>query len=155
MSGKLLLEYKQKLFSAAVAAKKVDHVKPGDLVRVSTRVSDGAVVRIARFEGRCIGTKSGSPSQSGFSILVWRVVDNVGIKRWFPVDSPAVIEVSLLGRGRARRAKLYYLYGRRGKSARIRTTKVSADVGKKPGGSGNVASDSNRSDPAASQSDQA
>lgn len=89
---------------------------PGDTVRVLYRVREGDKERIQAFEGVCLGRRGGG---MGESFTVRKVSAGVGVERVFPLHSPFVKGIEVVRRGRVRRAKLYYLRGRRGKSARI------------------------------------
>jgi len=90
---------------------------PGDTVRVRVRVSEGAKERIQAFEGICIARK-GSRLSETFTIR--KISGGVGVERIFPVHSPSIAGIEVVRRGHVRRAKLYYLRARRGKSARVR-----------------------------------
>ncbi len=89
---------------------------PGDTVRVLYLVREGAKERIQAFEGVCIGRKGGGASET---FTVRKISSGVGVERIFPIHAPTVSGIEIVRRGRVRRAKLYYLRGRRGKSARI------------------------------------
>ena len=90
---------------------------PGDTLRVNVRVREGDKERLQAFEGVCIARKGGGVSET---FTVRKVSSGIGVERIFPVHSPSVESVSVTRRGRVRRAKLYYLRNRRGKSARIK-----------------------------------
>ena len=89
---------------------------PGDTVRVLYLVREGAKERIQVFEGVCIGRKGGGVDET---FTVRKISSGVGVERIFPLHAPTVSGVEVVCRGRVRRAKLYYLRGRRGKAARI------------------------------------
>lgn len=89
---------------------------PGDTVRVLYLVREGAKERIQAFEGVCIARKGGGIDET---FTVRKISSGVGVERIFPLQAPTVSGVEVVRRGRVRRAKLYYLRGRRGKSARI------------------------------------
>jgi large subunit ribosomal protein L19 len=93
---------------------------PGDTVRVHVRLkeAEGEKERIQPFEGVVIGRRG---EASGATFTVRRVSFGVGVERIFPVQSPTISSIEVLRQGRVRRAKLYYLRGRKGKAARIRT----------------------------------
>jgi len=90
---------------------------PGDTLRVNVRVREGDKERLQAFEGVCIARKGAGMTET---FTVRKVSSGVGVERIFPVHSPALESVTVTRRGRVRRAKLYYLRERRGKSARIR-----------------------------------
>ena len=93
----------------------------GDTVRVNVKVVEGTRERIQAFEGVCIARRNAGVNSS---FTVRKISFGEGVERVFPLYSPRVESVELVRRGDVRRAKLYYLRGRRGKSARIaeRTT---------------------------------
>ena len=102
---------------------EVPEFAPGDTVRVLYRVREGAKERIQAFEGVCIARKNGGIAET---FTVRKISSGVGVERIFPLHAPTVAGIEVVRRGRVRRAKLYYLRGRRGKSARIqerRTTR--------------------------------
>ena len=89
---------------------------PGDTLRVNVRVTEGTRTRVQAYEGVCIA-RSGSGLQENFTVR--KISYGEGVERVFPVYSPMLEGVEVVRRGRVRRAKLYYLRDRRGKSARI------------------------------------
>jgi large subunit ribosomal protein L19 len=94
----------------------VPEFAPGDTVKVLYLVREGAKERIQAFEGVCIGRKGGGVDET---FTVRKVSSGIGVERIFPLHAPTVSGIEVVRRGRVRRAKLYYLRGRRGKSARI------------------------------------
>ncbi len=89
---------------------------PGDTVRVNVKVTEGTRSRVQAYEGVCIARSGGGLNQS---FTVRKISYGEGVERVFPVYSPAIDSVDVVRRGKVRRAKLYYLRGRTGKSARI------------------------------------
>ena len=89
---------------------------PGDTVRVNYLVREGNKERIQAFEGVCIGRRGGGLSET---FTVRKISSGIGVERIFPLHAPTVQGIEVMRRGRVRRAKLYYLRGRRGKAARI------------------------------------
>ena len=103
--------------AAKIAEKrKLPEFQPGDTVRVNVRVTEGTRTRVQAYEGVCIA-RSGSGFQENFTVR--KISYGEGVERVFPVYSPLVEGVEMVRRGKVRRAKLYYLRDRRGKSARI------------------------------------
>ena len=88
----------------------------GDTIRVLYLVREGAKERIQVFEGVCIARKHGGVDET---FTVRKISSGIGVERIFPLQAPTVTGVEVVRRGRVRRAKLYYLRGRRGKAARI------------------------------------
>ena len=102
---------------AAVAQKREMPVfEAGDTVRVHVRVTEGTRTRLQAYEGVVIARKGGGLHES---FTVRKISYGEGVERVFPIFSPMVERVEVVRRGKVRRAKLYYLRGRRGKSARI------------------------------------
>ena len=98
------------------AEKNVPEFSAGDTLRVSVKVVEGERERIQVFEGVCIGRKNAGLNSS---FTVRKISYGEGVERVFPLYSPSVAAIEVVRRGDVRRAKLYYLRGRRGKSARI------------------------------------
>ncbi len=96
--------------------RQLPEFEPGDTVRVSVRVTEGQRTRVQAYEGVCIARSGGGINES---FTVRKISYGEGVERVFPVFSPLVEGVEVVRRGRVRRAKLYYLRNRRGKSARI------------------------------------
>jgi large subunit ribosomal protein L19 len=103
---------------AEVIAKQrtIPDFAPGDTVRVNVKVTEGTRSRVQAYEGVCIARAGGGLNES---FTVRKISYGEGVERVFPVYSPAIDSVEVVRRGKVRRAKLYYLRGRRGKSARI------------------------------------
>ena len=98
------------------AGKDTPDFQPGDTLLVNVKVVEGERTRIQAYEGVCIG-RSGSGINESFTVR--KISYGEGVERVFPIYSPYVASIEVLRRGKVRRAKLYYLRGRRGKSARI------------------------------------
>jgi large subunit ribosomal protein L19 len=90
---------------------------PGDTIRVLYLVREGNKERIQPFEGVCIGRKGGATISASFTVR--KISFGEGVERVFPLYSTNIDSIEVVRRGRVRRAKLYYLRDRRGKSARI------------------------------------
>ncbi len=90
---------------------------PGDTVRIHLKVVEGTRERIQMFEGVCIARKNRGVNSS---FTVRKISHGEGVERVFPLHSPRIAKIEVAKRGAVRRAKLYYLRGLRGKSARIR-----------------------------------
>jgi large subunit ribosomal protein L19 len=98
------------------AGKDMPDFAPGDTLIVNVKVVEGERTRIQAYEGVCIG-RHGSGLNQNFTVR--KISYGEGVERVFPLYSPMVDSVKLVRRGKVRRAKLYYLRGLRGKSARI------------------------------------
>lgn len=98
--------------------KEVPQVLVGDTVRVHVKVKEGARERIQVFEGTVIAKKHGGVAET---FTVRRVAYGVGIERVFPINSPFVEKVTVVRKGKVRRAKLFYLRGRTGKAAKVKS----------------------------------
>jgi len=130
----VILELEREQISAIVAKRSVPEFGPGDTVKVMVKVVEGMEVdpkdkkrakpeeskgpgfRLQAYEGVVIA-RSGSGINESFTVR--KISYGEGVERVFPIYSPYITEIEVLRRGKVRRAKLYYLRGRRGKSARI------------------------------------
>ncbi|MHC2107581.1 MULTISPECIES: 50S ribosomal protein L19 [unclassified Methylobacterium] len=97
-------------------AKTIPDFEPGDTLIVNVRVKEGERTRVQAYEGVCIGRQGGGLNES---FTVRKISYGEGVERVFPVHSPMIDSIKVVRRGKVRRAKLYYLRDRRGKSARI------------------------------------
>ena len=112
-----VIEEFEKDYVAELAAKKsIPDFGPGDTVRVNVKVVEGTRERVQAYEGVCIG-RSGGGLQESFTVR--KISYGEGVERVFPIYSPLIDSIEIVRRGKVRRAKLYYLRDRRGKSARI------------------------------------
>ncbi len=105
-----------KLVEATQLRDDIPEFNPGDTVNVHVRVIEGEKERIQQFQGVVIAFK-GSGARRTFTVR--KVSNGVGVERIFPLYSPKIAKIEVVRYGRVRRAKLYYLRERRGKSARI------------------------------------
>ena len=112
----LLQQFNEEQRTRLVAARAVPEFGPGDTLRVMVRVVEGDKTRIQAYEGVVIA-RSNRGVNSNFTVR--KLSHGEGVERVFPLYSPAVAELVVVRRGKVRRAKLYYLRGRTGKSARI------------------------------------
>ena len=101
----------------AELGKDIPDFAAGDTIRVGFKVTEGSRTRVQNYEGVCIGRKGGSGI--GASFTVRKISFGEGVERIFPLHSPNIESITVVRRGKVRRAKLYYLRSRRGKSARI------------------------------------
>ncbi|MBF6822557.1 50S ribosomal protein L19, partial [Acinetobacter baumannii] len=110
----------QTLEAETVAAlsegKNIPDFRPGDTLRVGVKVVEGERARVQMYEGVCIA-RSNKGVNSNFTVR--KISFGEGVERVFPLYSPIIDSIEVVRRGAVRRAKLYYLRGRRGKSARI------------------------------------
>ena len=98
------------------AGRAIPDFEPGDTVVVNVKVVEGERSRIQAYEGVCIGRSGGGINES---FTVRKISYGEGVERVFPLYSPMIDSIKVVRRGKVRRAKLYYLRDRRGKSARI------------------------------------
>ena len=101
----------------AALGKDIPDFGPGDTVRVGYKVTEGTRSRVQAYEGVVIGRNGGSGI--GASFTVRKISFGEGVERVFPLHSPNIDSITVVRRGKVRRAKLYYLRDRRGKAARI------------------------------------
>src|SRR3546814_5797126 len=100
----------------AKAGKEIPTFRPGDTLRVGVRVVEGERTRVQNFEGVCIAR---SNKGMGSNFTVRKLSFGEGVERVFPLYSPNIDSITVVRKGAVRRAKLYYLRGRTGKSARL------------------------------------
>ena len=97
-------------------AKSIPDFRPGDTLKVGVKVVEGERTRVQNYEGVCIAR---SNKGMGSSFTVRKISFGEGVERVFPLYSPNIDSIEVVRKGAVRRAKLYYLRGRTGKSARI------------------------------------
>ncbi len=104
-----------------IKEKKIPDFKAGDTVRVAVLIKEGDKERIQNFEGVCISKRG---QGTGATFTVRKVgANNIGVERIFPLYSESIQGITVVRRGRVRRAKLFYLRERKGKAARIKELK--------------------------------
>jgi len=101
----------------ASLAKDIPDFSPGDTVKVGYKVTEGTRSRVQNYEGVVISRKGGTTLAASFTVR--KISFGEGVERVFPLHSPNIESITVIRRGKVRRAKLYYLRERRGKSARI------------------------------------
>ena len=115
-----------------IASKKITDFSPGDTIKVGVKIVEGKRERIQYFEGVCIAKKNRDINSS---FTVRKISFGEGVERTFALYSPNVDSIKVIRSGKVRRAKLYYLRDRKGKSARIAEKikkKIGVDVSVKP-----------------------
>jgi large subunit ribosomal protein L19 len=101
----------------AALGHKIPDFRAGDTIRVGYKVTEGTRSRVQNYEGVCISRKGGSGIAAAFTVR--KISFGEGVERMFPLHSTNIEGIEVVRRGKVRRAKLYYLRDRRGKSARI------------------------------------
>ena len=99
-----------------IATRSIPDFQPGDTLRVNVKIKEGERERVQAYEGVCIARQGGGINES---FTVRKISFGEGVERVFPIHSPNIDSIEVKRRGVVRRAKLYYLRDRRGKSARI------------------------------------
>jgi len=112
----IIQQLEQEQVAKLSAGKEIPDFGPGDTVLVNVKVVEGDRTRVQAYEGVCIG-RSGGGIHENFTVR--KISYGEGVERVFPLYSPMVDSIQVVRRGKVRRAKLYYLRDRRGKSARI------------------------------------
>jgi large subunit ribosomal protein L19 len=112
----LLREIENEQMAKLTAGKEIPDFQPGDTVVVNVKIVEGERSRVQAYEGVCIG-RAGAGLNENFTVR--KISYGEGVERVFPIYSPMIDSISVVRRGKVRRAKLYYLRGLRGKSARI------------------------------------
>ena len=109
-------EIEKEQVAKLTANKEIPDFQPGDTVIVNVKIVEGDKARVQAYEGVCIG-RAGSGLHQNFTVR--KISYGEGVERVFPLYSPMLESIKIVRRGKVRRAKLYYLRGLRGKSARI------------------------------------
>lgn len=112
----IIEQLEQEQMDKIAESKSLPEFDTGDTIRVQVKVVEGTRERLQAFEGVCIARKNAGLNSS---FTVRKIASGEGVERVFPLHSPNVAAIEVLRRGDVRRAKLYYLRGRRGKAARI------------------------------------
>ena len=112
----LLETFEKKQIERLTGKKRIPTFRPGDTLKVTIRITEGDKSRLQAFEGMCIARKNNSVN-SNFTVR--KISHGEGVERVFPLFSPIVEKIEVVRKGDVRRAKLYYLRDRTGKSARI------------------------------------
>ncbi len=111
-------KYIENFENAQISEKKIPDFRAGDTVRLAVTIKEGDKTRVQNYEGVCIAMQG---TGTGKTITVRKIgANSVGIERVFPVYSDSINEITVVRRGRVRRAKLYYLRDLTGKKARIK-----------------------------------
>jgi len=111
-------KYIEQFEQAQLENKNVPEFRAGDTLRVAVRIKEGEKERVQNFEGVCIALRG---TGTGKTMMVRRIgANSVGVERIFPIYSDSIESITVLRRGRVRRAKLFYLRALKGKKARIK-----------------------------------
>ena len=112
----LLKQLETEQMAKLTAGKEIPEFQPGDTVLVNVKIIEGERSRVQAYEGVCIG-RAGAGINENFTVR--KISYGEGVERVFPLYSPMIDSIKVVRKGKVRRAKLYYLRGLRGKSARI------------------------------------
>ncbi len=112
----IIQEIEREQIAKLTGGKEIPDFQPGDTLIVNVKVKEGERARVQAYEGVCIGRSGGGLNES---FTVRKISYGEGVERVFPLYSPMIDSIKVVRRGKVRRAKLYYLRDRRGKSARI------------------------------------
>ncbi|HEX4889996.1 MAG TPA: 50S ribosomal protein L19 [Alphaproteobacteria bacterium] len=121
----LLQQLEAEQIAKRTEGRTIPDFAPGDTLKVMVKVVEGTRQRLQPFEGVCIARSGGMTLNGNFTVR--KISYGEGVERVFSIYSPVVDQIVVLRRGEVRRAKLYYLRGRTGKSARIQEKKVVRD----------------------------
>jgi len=116
MAANIIKELEAAESQRLLALRSIPDFQPGDTLRVNVRIKEGERERVQAYEGVCIARAGGGVHES---FTVRKISFGEGVERVFPLLSPMIESIEVKRRGAVRRAKLYYLRDRRGKSARI------------------------------------
>jgi len=112
----IIQELEKEHAEAILGQRTIPEFAPGDTVKVNVKVTEGTRTRVQAYEGVCIARSGGGLNEN---FTVRKISYGEGVERVFPIYSPSIDSIEVMRRGKVKRAKLYYLRGRRGKSARI------------------------------------
>lgn len=126
----IIEQLEQEQVAKLSAGREIPDFEPGDTVIVNVKVKEGERTRVQAYEGVCIARSGGGLNEN---FTVRKISYGEGVERVFPLYAPMIDSIKVVRRGKVRRAKLYYLRGLRGKSARI------AEVQGRHGGNGDAA----------------
>ncbi len=127
----LIQQLEKEQMAKLSAGKEIPDFQPGDTLTVNVKVVEGERTRVQAYEGVCIARSGGGLNES---FTVRKISYGEGVERVFPLYSPMVDSIKVVRRGKVRRAKLYYLRGRRGKAARITERQDHAAPAQTPAG---------------------
>jgi len=116
MAINIVAQLEQEEAARLLAARAIPEFRPGDTLRVNVKIKEGERERVQAYEGVCIA-RAGTGVHESFTVR--KISFGEGVERLFPLLSPSIESIEVKRRGVVRRAKLYYLRDRRGKSARI------------------------------------
>jgi len=116
MAINIIAQLEQEESARLLAARAIPEFRPGDTLRVNVKIKEGERERVQAYEGVCIARQGAGVHES---FTVRKISFGEGVERLFPLLSPSIESIEVKRRGVVRRAKLYYLRDRRGKSARI------------------------------------
>lgn len=102
----------------AEARTKFPSFKAGDTINVHVRITEGTKERIQQFQGTVIQRRN--PNSNGETFTVRKISNGIGVERIFPIISPSIEKIEVMREGKVRRARLFYLRGRHGRSAKIK-----------------------------------
>ena len=119
----LIQELEKEEADRLLATRSIPEFQPGDTVRVNVKIKEGERERVQAYEGVCVARQGGGINES---FTVRKISFGEGVERVFPIHSPMIDSIEVKRRGVVRRAKLYYLRDRRGKSARIAERQMSS-----------------------------
>ncbi len=125
----ILEKFEAKQLEKLKTTKEVPAFGPGDTVKVNVKIKEGTRERIQAYEGVCISREGGGINEN---FTVRKISYGEGVERVFPLWSNRIDSIELIRRGAVKRAKLYYLRDRRGKSARIKERTTGHDIDKTP-----------------------
>ena len=116
MAANIIAQLEQEEAQRLLSARAIPEFRPGDTLRVNVKIKEGERERVQAYEGVCIA-RAGTGVHENFTVR--KISFGEGVERLFPLLSPSIESIEVKRRGVVRRAKLYYLRDRRGKSARI------------------------------------
>jgi len=118
------------IFNQSQSKQNLPDIRPGDTVRVSQKIKEGDKERIQNFEGQVLARKHGK--EVGATITVRREISGIAVEKIFPIHAPMIAKIEILKRGKARRAKLFYLRQAKGKRAKLKGEEINKTATETP-----------------------
>ena len=116
--NEIIKNYEQSQIQQILKSSKVSDFAPGDTVKVNVKIKEGNKERIQQFQGTVLQRKN--PGTNGETFTLRKISDSIAVEKIMPIFSPSIDKIELVRKGKVRRARIFYLRDRKGKSAKIK-----------------------------------